>query len=272
MKHLAHLQRMSHGSQFHAFGLHADGLISPFLGIDHAWISGPTFPPHPHAGFSAVSYLFLDSQTHIDNRDSLGGRHEIQPGGLHWTAAGRGVVHEETPAQPGQTVHMLQIFVNLPADLQDEAPFALRLSPQEVPVVQLPGARVRVPLGAFAGVRSPLNPPTPVQLLDISLEPGAELNVPVEAGHTAFALPIHGEVVVGDQALDADGAPIPVFAAQAQGHTVRLQAPKGSAKLAFFAGQPLHQPVHRQGPMAMASAQALAAAMAAYRRGDFGAL
>ncbi|MEY4429697.1 MAG: hypothetical protein RLZZ182_2386 [Pseudomonadota bacterium] len=272
MTHQAPLRRMAHGSQFHALGLHADALISPFLGIDHAWISGPTFPPHPHAGFSAVSYLFLDSQTHIDNRDSLGGRHEIQPGGLHWTAAGRGVVHEETPAQPGQTVHMLQIFVNLPADRQHEVPFALRLTPQEVPVVQLPGARVRVPLGAFAGVRSPLNPPTPVQLLDISLEAGAELDLPVEAGHTAFALPIHGELVVGDQPLDAEGGHIPIFAAQAQGHTLRLQALQGPATVAFFAGAPLHQPIHRQGPMAMASAEALAAAIAAYRRGDLGTL
>lgn len=272
MKHLVHLQRMTHGSQFHAFGLHADDLTSPFLGIDHAWISGPTFPPHPHAGFSAVSYLFLDSQTHIDNRDSLGGRHEIQPGGLHWTAAGRGVVHEETPAQVGQTVHMLQIFVNLPAELQSQAPFALRLTPHEVPTAHLPGAKVRVPLGHFAGLRSPLVPPTLVQLLDISLEAGAELSVPVDAGHTAFALPIHGQVRVGDQSLDADGSPIPIFAAQAQGHEVHLQALQGPAKVAFFAGAPLHQPIHRQGPMAMASPEALVAAIAAYRRGDFGVL
>ena len=64
--------------------------IDPFLGVDHAWISTPTFQPHPHAGFSAVSYLFLDSETGIDNRDSLGNRNHIQPGGLHWTAAGAG--------------------------------------------------------------------------------------------------------------------------------------------------------------------------------------
>jgi redox-sensitive bicupin YhaK (pirin superfamily) len=111
----ARLQRMNHGSQFRAYGLHDNepaALIDSFLGIDHARMSGATFPPHRHAGFSAVSYLFLDSETAIDNRDSLGNRTLILPGGLHWTAAGRGVVHEEVPVETGKTAHMLQIFVN----------------------------------------------------------------------------------------------------------------------------------------------------------------
>lgn len=163
MNTFARLRRMSHGSQFHAFGLHAAELTDPFLGIDHAWMSGPTFPPHPHAGFSAVSYLFLDSETGIHNKDSLGGRHLILPGGLHWTAASRGVVHEENPAENGRTVHMLQIFVNLKREKQGDAPFALSLAPQDVAVAVVPGAKVRVPLGEFAGHRSPLDPPTDVQ-------------------------------------------------------------------------------------------------------------
>lgn len=272
MNALAPLKPMRHGSQFRAFGLHAGELTNPFLGIDHAWMSGPTFPPHPHAGFSAVSYLFLDSETWINNRDSLGGRQQILPGGLHWTAAGRGVVHEENPAEPGKTVHMLQIFVNLPREKQGDAPFALALAPQDVPVVTLTGATVRVPLGEFAGHRSPLHPPTEVQLLDISLEAGADLSVPVSAGHTAFVLPIHGTVTVNGQAVDSDGAPVPVMTAQPTGQAIWLRAPQGPAKVALFAGAPLDQPVYWQGPMALASPEALVNAMTAYRRGDFGQL
>jgi redox-sensitive bicupin YhaK (pirin superfamily) len=270
MPSFARQQRMNHGSQFHAHGLHAAELTNPFLGIDHAWMSGPTFPPHPHAGFSAVSYLFLDSQTWIENRDSLGGRQKILPGGLHWTAAGRGVVHEENPAEPGQTVHMLQIFVNLPQHKQGDAPFALALAPQDVPVVTLPGAKVRVPLGEFAGQRSPLRPPTEVQLLDISLDEGAELSVPVAAGLTHFVLPIFGQLEIDGHRLDSDGAPVPVQTAQDSACSTRLKALGGPAKAVFFAGQPLDQPVFWQGPFAMASAGALQQALSAYRRGEFG--
>lgn len=54
-------------------------------------MSEPTFPPHPHAGFSAVTYLFEDSGGALVNRDSLGDRSRIEPGALHWTQAARGI-------------------------------------------------------------------------------------------------------------------------------------------------------------------------------------
>lgn len=119
MSDIAQLHRMNIGSGFRAYSLRGGEMaepIDPFLGVDHAWMSEATFQPHPHAGFSAVSYLFLDLETGINNRDSLGNRDRIQPGGLHWTAAGRRVVHDEVPAVSGKTVHMLQIFVNLSVD------------------------------------------------------------------------------------------------------------------------------------------------------------
>lgn len=72
MSIIATLQRANQGSHFRAYGLRGmAALIDHFLGVDHAWMSAPTFPPHPHTGFSAVSYLFLDSKTGINSRDSL---------------------------------------------------------------------------------------------------------------------------------------------------------------------------------------------------------
>jgi redox-sensitive bicupin YhaK (pirin superfamily) len=275
MSTTARLKRMNHGSHFRAYGLHgneAAALIDPFLGVDHAWMSGSTFPPHPHAGFSAVSYLFLDSETGIDNRDSLGNRALILPGGLHWTAAACGVVHEEVPAETGKTVHMLQIFINLARERQSAPPFALSLAPQDVPVVQLPGAKIRVPLGSYGEMRSPLTPPTDVNLIDISLENGSEAIVPVAAGHNAFVVPIHGTVTVDGQPSDHDVPRLPVFPAQAEPRTVTLQARQGNAKAVLFAGLPLRQPVHWQGSIAMASTEALTDAVASYQRGEFGTL
>ena len=46
--------------------------LDPFLNIDLFHVTGIVFAPHPHAGFSAVTYLFDDSTTPIRNRDSLG--------------------------------------------------------------------------------------------------------------------------------------------------------------------------------------------------------
>jgi len=275
MSMIAQLHRMNIGTGFRAYSLRGGEMaepIDPFLGVDHAWMSASTFPPHPHAGFSAVSYLFLDSETGINNRDSLGTRNRIQPGGLHWTAAGRGVVHDEVPAETGKTVHMLQIFVNLAIDRQGAEAFTLSIEPQDVPVVALPGVKVRVPLGSFAEARSPLQPPTEVCLLDISLDEGGNLSVPIPTGHSTFILPIFGTMEIDGQAFDANTPRLPVFPAQATSHAVTLQAKHGNAKAVLFSGLPLHQPVHWRGSIALGSVDALAASVAAYQRGEFGSL
>ncbi|HHX6455512.1 pirin family protein [Pseudomonas aeruginosa] len=269
------LQRMSHGDQFRAFTLRGGTFaepIDPFLAVDHAWISGPTFPAHPHAGFSAVSYLFDDSETGIDNEDSQGNRNLIQPGGLHWTAAGSGVVHEEVPAEKGRTVHMLQIFINLPQAKQGNAPFALSLAPEDVPVVRLPGAVVRVPLGSFADVRSPLAPPTDVRMLDISLGAGTELSIPLNDRESTFVMPIYGEVRVEGVAFDLEQAAVPAIAPNRGQRNIALQAGSGGARAVVFSGIPLRQSVYWKGPLALASTDALANAVASYQKGLFGKL
>lgn len=273
---IARLRPMNLSSHFRAYSLRGEGAdgepIDPILGVDHAWISAPQFAAHPHAGFSAVSYLFLDSETGIDNRDSLGNHNVIQPGGLHWTAAGRGVVHEEFPVETGKTVHTLQIFVNLPRERQGGAPFALSLEPADVPVIHAPGAKVRVPLGSFGGVKSPLETPTELTMLDIALAEGAELHVPVPAGHAAFVMPIYGELSVNGQFFERERFAIPVFPALQVAQQLTLTAARGQAKAVVFSGPPLRQPVHWHGPMAMATPAALAAALASYQRGEFGTL
>jgi redox-sensitive bicupin YhaK (pirin superfamily) len=234
------LQRANHGTGFRAYGLRGVGaLIDPFLGVDHAWMSEPTFPPHSHVGFSAVSYVFLDSETGIANRDSIGTQNLIHPGGLHWTTAGRGIVHEEVPAEPGKTVHSLQIFVGLSAEQRDIEPAALILDSQDIPTVRPPGARIRVPAGSFQRARSPLAPPTNVNILDISLDADAELSVPVAPGLCAFVMPIFGSVAVNGERFDLEDLKLPIFQAQKTLHELKLQAPRGAVKAMVFSGAPL---------------------------------
>ena len=88
---LLQAQRHRIGTGFQAEGWREPlALLDPFLMVDHFRMREAAFAPHPHAGFSAVTYLFDDSATGLVSRDSLGGEHAIAPGGLHWTLAGRG--------------------------------------------------------------------------------------------------------------------------------------------------------------------------------------
>lgn len=241
MPTVVQLKRANHGSHFRAFGLRgAAALIDPFIGVDHAWMSAPTFPPHPHVGFSAVSYVFFDSESGIANRDSLGTVNLIQPGGVHWMVAGKGVVHEEVPAQQGKTVHSLQIFVQLPPEKRSAAPQALSLTPQQVPTVQRPGVKVRVVAGEFAGQCSPTEAPTAVDMLDISLDARAELVIPVAPGRTTFVLPVLGTVNVDGQPFALEDLQAPVYQAERVPREIKLQTPLGAAKVMVFGGTPFN--------------------------------
>lgn len=241
------LQRASHGPHFKAFGLRGRDVAQaadPYLNIDHAWMSAPTFPPHPHAGFSAISYVFADSATGLRNRDSLGTHNLIRPGGLHWTAAGSGVVHEEVPADVGKTVHALQIFVMLPPEKRSAPAHILGLEPEQVPTVTLTGAIVRVPFGAFREVRSPLTPPNDVGMFDVTLNEGRELNVPVPAGHVALVMPVKGNLQIQGRPFGLEDARLPVFPATSSDTELTLIAEGASAQAVVFTGRPLQPARH----------------------------
>lgn len=237
---ISRVRRANHGKQFQGYGLRGDkNVFSPFLGVDHYWMSAPTFPLHQHAKMSAVSYLLLDSETGMNNRDSIGTHNLIQPGGLHWTTAGRGISHEEVPAEKGKSVHGLQFFIALEPSKQDIAPFPLILESQDVPVVKLPGVKVRVPLGQYGDVRSPLSPPTEVTLLDISLDKGAELPITLPAGHLLFAMPIFGRVAVDEQSFSCEDLNVPLYTQQDTPRVITLRSPQESVKVVLFSALPL---------------------------------
>lgn len=234
-----HLKPFRHGNHFRANALRgAASLIDPFLGVDHAWMSGPTFPMHHHEGMSAVSYLFLDSETSVDNHDSLGSRHLIRPGALHWTTAGSGIDHEGQPVETGKIVHSLQIFVDLAPERRNIDAFTLTLEPEDIPVVQTVDATVRIPVGGFGKTRSPLVPPTDVTLLDITVRPGRSLAIPIAAGERAFFLPISGMVTLEEESYDASDLRVPVYLAQETARHAMLHAPYG-AQVMFFTGPSL---------------------------------
>ncbi|MDO6477359.1 pirin family protein [Alteromonas sp. 1_MG-2023] len=231
---------VNHGSHFRAHVLRGyQQKINPFIAVDHAWMSGPTFPPHPHAGFSAVSYVFLDSEVGIDNQDSTGIKNLIKPGGLHWAVAGKGIVHEEVPAELGKTVHQLQIFVDLPEAKRWMEPLALTLEAEDVPCVKVSGAKVRIPVGEFNGMKSQLTTPTDVTILDITLEASASIDLTVKAGTNAFVLPVSGEFSIGNHTFSLAEQNVPVFSSQTGDQTITVTASGSGAKVMFFSGQPL---------------------------------
>lgn len=244
--------------------------LDPFLNLDDFHMAQPTFPPHPHAGFSAVTYLFEDSPGAFRNRDSKGNNQLIPPGAIHWTEAASGVVHEEVPVVPGVDSHGLQMFVNLPVDRHQAPPRALHLDPKEVVEVRpSPGARIRVLAGSFDGKASPLSVVPALTFLDVHLAPHAEVLLPAAAGQTAFAMAIAGSGVAGaGAALTAHDAAL----FDTSDGLVRLATKDQPLQALIGVGTPLGQPVVWAGPFALSSQAAIADARKRFASGAMGRL
>ena len=91
-------------------------MLDPFLLLDcfesddaQDYIAG--FPSHPHRGFETVTYLLNGRMRHKDNAGHEG---VIEPGGVQWMTAGRGIVHSEMPEQEEGLLKGFQLWVNLP--------------------------------------------------------------------------------------------------------------------------------------------------------------
>lgn len=256
-------QRTRIGTGFQAEGWREPlALLDPFIMVDHFRMSEAVFAPHPHAGFSAVTYLFDDAASGMVSRDSLGGEHEILPGGLHWTLAGRGVIHDEFPVTPGAGVHGLQIFVNLPAEQKLREPTVMRLSPEQMPRRAGQGWRA---VQVFGGTAE-LALPWPAALAIVDVDPGASFEPALTDGEQGFALVIHGSG-------QAAGLPLSVGRAlslPAPG-AVRLSAEE-PLRLAVFTGRPLAEPLVRHGPFVMSDEGQVVAALQRFQTGGMGRL
>lgn len=244
--------------------------LDPVIAIDHFHMRAPTFAPHPHAGFSAVTYLFEDGEGEFENRDSLGHRIVAQPGALIWTVTGRGVLHEEFPRVRGELSHGLQVFINLAAAQKMQTPRVLFVDGPDVPRVERPGVRVRVATGESGEVRGKIEPPGDITFLDVKLEPGATFEQAFGADLSVLVYVIAGSVQVGDQGrrLGAREA----GSLGADGDTVLLRASDDAAHLVLIAGPPLRERVVARGPFIMNSEAQIAAAIERHRAGRMGTL
>ena len=269
---IQHGETMIRGTGFEALGFshrQLDGLMDPLIMVDHFAMTEPTFPPHAHAGISAVSVLFEDSSGAFRNRDSLGNDVVLAPGDLYWLKAGRGAVHDEAP-MPGSRTHALQVFVNLPTAQKLDAPEALHVPAARMPVIEGPGHRVRVMAGRSGGVVGATPPAPPLTILDIALKAGGAFAHDLAPGEAAWLHAIRGAVdveidgvprrVSGDAALAVHGA-----------RTIRLQSEEGG-QAALLAGAPLREPFVHKGPFVMRDAAQLDAVIAAHAAGALGAI
>jgi len=168
-------------------------LVKPFVFLDYfesAGFEGDGGPVHPHSGIATHTTLLQGSLVYGDSTGKSG---TLSSGSVEWMQAGGGVWHGGTPLR-GKPLRGFQLWVALPP--------ALELAQAESHYVDnatIPGdGRVRVLLGAYRGMASPIPYKSPVAYLHVRLRDGERWTYQPPAGHDVAWLAVAAGTVLVD--------------------------------------------------------------------------
>ena len=251
-----------------------DGLMDPLVMVDHYTMTSPTFGVHPHAGMSAVSILFEDSQGSFHNRDSLGNSIHLAPGDLYWLQAGSGALHDEAPC-PNARIHGVQVFVNLPARLEHGMPDSLHVRASDMPVLENDDYRVRVMLGESGGVNGAKSPALPATVLDGKLNAGGRFSQTLPAHYSAWVYPVNGSIQVKhqDTLITIPAGKSLSLRNEKYATDITLQTPANSeAQFVLISAEPIRESFVQRGPFVMSTIEALDRIEKKYHAGKLGTI
>jgi len=251
-------------------GSHELNTLDPFLLLDSFESDQPDdyiggFPSHPHRGFETVTYLLAGRMRH---KDSAGNEGVIEPGGVQWMTAGKGIVHSEMPEQDNGLLMGFQLWVNLPASAKMSEPAYQEFAPASVPLEQRDnGTLVRVISGTTSkGTRGPIeNNFVHPTYMDVTLPAGENFEQVVGTSDNAFIFVIEGELTVGHARQALRYRELGILG---EGDQITVTA-GAAARFLLVAGQPLNEPIARGGPFVMNTKAEVMQAFTDYQSGQF---
>lgn len=253
--------------------------IDPFLLLHHhvGQLPKGTIPkrsgvgPHPHRGFSPVTFVYKGG---VHHRDSRGNDNVVYEGGTQWMNAGMGIVHSERPPedieQRGGVQEIIQLWVNLPKSHKMNQPEYIPLQAEDTPAIELNGGKVTVSVvaGEFESIKGPVKTAVPILSLRIFMQAGAKYTFPIPADHNAFLYLLDGSVSVEGFGLVEDHN---LVVLHNDGEACTLTA-KEDTRILLMAGKPINEPVVSHGPFVMNTQTEIMQAMRDYQVGKMGIL
>jgi hypothetical protein len=233
-------------------------------------------PWHPHRGFETVTYIMDGTFVH---QDSHGGGGVITDGDTQWMTAGSGLLHIETPPESlvmsGGLFHGLQLWVNLPRKDKMIAPKYQDIRGGGVKLLasQDGGALIRLIAGDLAGHDGPGATHTPITMIHMSVNPGAEVTLPWRADFNALAYGLAGRGSAGPEGRPFGMGQAVVFG-RGDSLTIRADETQDSRSANFevvlLGGLPIREPMMQYGPFVMNTRAELAQAFEDFQAGRLG--
>jgi redox-sensitive bicupin YhaK (pirin superfamily) len=251
----------------------------PFLLLHHANIKVPTHTqtrhagvgPHPHRGFSPVTFIFKGG---VHHRDSRGNNNVVYEGGTQWMNAGMGIIHSERPPhdihEMGGRQEIIQLWVNSPAINKMDQPAYFPLTAEETPRIKTADGLVTINIqaGELNGVRGKIPTLSQVNTFTVDMKKGGSYPFLIPASHNVFVYLLDGRLQVeGDNELEKNFAAI--FNNDGDGITVTALE---NTRFFVGTGEPLNEPVASHGPFVLNNQTQIMEAFRDYQLGKMGVL
>lgn len=240
----------------------------PFILMDEEWMQKPKgFPPHPHAGFEAITYVLEGG---VEHWNSSGDRAIARAGDAQWMTAGRGIMHSEMP-HGDASVHLLQLWINLPHAQKQLSPRYQLLPAATLPEWREPGVSGRVIAGHFLGLHSPMPTASPIVMADIRLDSGADFRGTIPADNNVYVYLLSGSGTLRIDRTPFRAGEVANFAPSNDERCERIELSAAEAtRVMLWAGPPIREPVISKGGFVMNSVAQIEQMQRSYDDGRFG--
>ncbi|MFB3165505.1 pirin-like C-terminal cupin domain-containing protein [Neobacillus sp. 179-J 1A1 HS] len=239
----------------------------PFLLLMEDKFEKGAFDIHPHRGMETITYVIDGTINHYDSVTGEGGK--LQKGDFQLMTAGRGVVHNESPGE-GESVHLLQLWVNLSRKDKMVEPRYQNIHKEDAPVRQEEGALIRVYSGSSGSVVSNTLNYVPVTFVEMIIESGASISQDLPGNYNGYIYVLEGSGSFGENNFHAKKGQVLWLGAADESELSFIKVTAtDKLRIVLFAGVPLKEPVFARGPFVMNTEEEIAQAYADYRNGKF---
>jgi len=231
---------------------------------EHTDLAHAGVGPHPHRGFSPVTFVFKGGSNH---RDSRGNKREILAGGTQWMHAGMGIVHSERPVE--NEMEIIQMWINSPAKHKMDQPFYRPLAKEETPSYKSADGLVDMDIvsGKLMEIEGPIPTMTPLNSAMMLIHKGGKLDIPIPGTHHTFIYLLDGRLKINDE--EVSGQHMVIFANDGEG--ISIEGLEDTRAL-LMSGEPIGETIVAQGPFVMNSETEIMEAYRDYRMGKMGIL
>lgn len=254
-------------------------MIDPFLLIHHAstnYTAGTDVKdlgvgPHPHRGFSPVTFVF---QGEVHHRDSRGNSSVVKAGGTQWMHSGLGIVHSERPSKNlsanGGTMEIIQFWVNVPGKYKMVTPEYVPLSEQDTPTKILEDglSKVQIITGEFDDIKGVIYTYSPLLILRLDLKKDATVEIAIPENYNCLVYQLDGNLEFNQE---TEGIKKQLSWFETEGEKIAIKAAEDTRAI-LLAGLPISEKVVSQGPFVMNSETQILEAMRDYQKGKMGVL